>query len=477
MFKDILRYLPSRLVPAIIAFFLNVFVFSRILRPSEYGYYMLVLTVTGIAGAVLFKWIEESGLRYFVNLDRKQKNLFLSTHLMFIIMVGLAVVASVLVMGDLLADFVDVNFLGLLKIGVWLIVVKSLFDFFMAISRASFKKIKYSLYSVCLALGKLLMAVLVLYYTDLRVNGLIASLIVLYSVLVVLETRNHLGHRLLKPRFSLRLLKGSWKFGFPLTGVLILGLLLAAVDQFFIVHFLGARELGVYSLGYKISEMGIQNVYMVLMLPAYPVIVKKFEREGSFSAGRSIKGYMEWYLLLLAPLVFGLWGISKEFCELFLGSQYFATHTVVGLIASGIFLLGLSQYVLRAFLLLEKTKEIFYFLSVSLVANVLLNIILIPAYGIIGAALATFISYLVYITASYLMIKRGGKFPLSIPWDTFLKALVASGCMLVFLVWLPDSETMIVFLLKIGGAGGVYFLVLIIIRERNLRAFFKKTGA
>jgi O-antigen/teichoic acid export membrane protein len=289
----------------------------------------------------------------------------------------------------------------------------------------------------------------------------------------VIELLSYLKGRTIKPVISFSLVRVSIKFGLPLTGVFIMSLLLAVIDKFCIVQFLGPHDLGIYSLGYKISEMSIQNIFMVLLLPAYPAIIKTFENEGKSAAGKSLKNYISIYFVFLVPVLMILWGMAKEFCLVFLGDKYQGCYVILGLIAAGIFILGLSHYVVKVFLLIENSKKIFYFLLISVIINIILNIILIPNFGIKGAAYSTLISYFCYLSISYIVIKKEKKFPIEFPWLTLFKTIIAAGVMLIVIILLPAVDDVWGFGLKAGVCVVIYLSLLALFKEGNISGFFQ----
>ena len=50
--------------------------------------------------------------------------------------------------------------------------------------------------------------------------------------------------------------------------------------------------------------------------------------------------------------------------------------------------------------IMEKTKNLMYLIILSGIANIIFNILLIPYFALLGAALATLFSYLLYLVFS-----------------------------------------------------------------------------
>ena len=64
LFKDITKYLPSYIVPAIVGI-IAIPVITRLFPPTDYGNYVLVLATVSILSAVATAWLSASVIRFF----------------------------------------------------------------------------------------------------------------------------------------------------------------------------------------------------------------------------------------------------------------------------------------------------------------------------------------------------------------------------------------------------------------------------
>ena len=73
LIKDSLLYVPSKAVPAVMGF-ASVVMFTRLLSPEEYGWYVLTITTVAIVSLIGFGWLNQSALRFFEE-SRKKNNI------------------------------------------------------------------------------------------------------------------------------------------------------------------------------------------------------------------------------------------------------------------------------------------------------------------------------------------------------------------------------------------------------------------
>jgi len=197
----------------------------------------------------------------------------------------------------------------------------------------------------------------------------------------------------------------EWKFSFPIAKTLLKQgslLLFSAVayfiymkiDQVMIQQFLTERDVGLYAAAVRLSEAWYV-VPGVLSVAFFPVIVK-FKMDGDSDGYKRVMlqvyGAFTWISVFVAILVTLFSGFLVE---TIFGDSYIAAAKVLAVhFWSGIFVGFLvfsgKWYVNEGwlnFLLLRNVA--------GAIVNIVLNLMWIPRYGIVGAAVATLISYFV----------------------------------------------------------------------------------
>jgi len=196
------------------------------------------------------------------------------------------------------------------------------------------------------------------------------------------------------------LLKDSWPL--ILSGMAIM--LYMRIDQVMIGHMLGQFELGIYSAAVKLSEAWY-FMPIIITSSVFPAIInaRKKSKELYIKRMQILYDSFTWFTILVAVIVTLL---SPFIINILYGQEYARASTVLSiLIFSGIFtFLGVAS---SNYLIAENlTKISFYITTIGVVINILLNIMLIPLYGINGAAVATLISYSFAAYISNLFFKK-----------------------------------------------------------------------
>jgi O-antigen/teichoic acid export membrane protein len=193
------------------------------------------------------------------------------------------------------------------------------------------------------------------------------------------------------PNYSVikRVLKDGW----PALLAAYAGIIYMQIDQVMIGGMLGHKELGIYSVATRLS-MFWYFIPMIIVTSIMPAIVKA----RSYNKEQFLEKIQRLHDLLFL-LALGIAIITTIFSEdliiILYGNEYARAASVLDLhIWAGIFVFlgtaGAKWYMVENLLMLSLGRHI-----IGMITNVMLNIYLIPEYGIRGAAIATLVSYMI----------------------------------------------------------------------------------
>lgn len=170
-------------------------------------------------------------------------------------------------------------------------------------------------------------------------------------------------------------------------------------------------------------------------------------------------GYLLKYFLMLAiPSVFGLSVLAQPLLHSLTTLEFVATGSlVVPFIAVSYLLQGVNVIFLQVYILAKETRIIGILWGGAALLNVVLNIIFVPIFGVLAAAVTTLISYALVTVVVVSVSTRHLEF--HIDWAFIAKSVVASVLMSL-VVW-RLSPVGIVNIFMVAGLGAVvYFIVL-----------------
>jgi O-antigen/teichoic acid export membrane protein len=125
--------------------------------------------------------------------------------------------------------------------------------------------------------------------------------------------------------------------------------------------------------------------------------------------------------------VVGLWLLAEYLIRFFAAAEYRDAYKVVGLVAAGVTLYALYMVMVVVLGRTGRTEFNLPAALAALVSNVALNLILVPALGIVGAGLALVGSYLVVVALMYFFTER--LFPVPYEWSRLARILFVAAAL------------------------------------------------
>ncbi|NCD10916.1 MAG: flippase [Epsilonproteobacteria bacterium] len=192
-----------------------------------------------------------------------------------------------------------------------------------------------------------------------------------------------------KRETAVSLLKDSWPL--ILSGIVIS--IYMKIDQVMIQEMMGSEAVGQYAAAVRISEAWY-FIPMVIASSLFPAIInaKKQSEELYYARLQKLYDLMVWMAIAIAlPMTF----LSDWVVNLLYGEQYSEAGSVLMIhIWAGVFV-ALGVVTGKVVIVNNKQLNGMYCTGIGATSNVLLNFLLIPKYGIQGAAVATMLSQII----------------------------------------------------------------------------------
>lgn len=228
-----------------------------------------------------------------------------------------------------------------------------------------------------------------------------------------------------QPRFVL----GSYRFGIRVFLSSLLIMLLIRADIVLIKHFLGFREVGIYAIGGHIVDMlqAASNVAGGLLF------VKLSDTADDRAKWVLMKKMLMLFFVFLTLTNLGFALLGKWVLQTLYGTDFVPAYGVYLWLIPASY--GLSFGSLFNNYLNSKGFPVatIFIAGLALMVNIGLNLLLIPVWGIYGAALATDIAYLLWfvLIISYEQRSSGGRMlPCLVPartdWRDFSRELLSA---------------------------------------------------
>jgi O-antigen/teichoic acid export membrane protein len=227
--------------------------------------------------------------------------------------------------------------------------------------------------------------------------------------------------RRLSLRFDRELLRRLLRFGLPTMPAEASLYLLNFVDRIIIVRTVGLAEAGLYSLAVKFAQA--VNVLVRGFQLAWPPLAYSIRDDGE--ARRAYATVVTLFVAGCAFVVTGMWLFSRWIVRALAAPEFFGSYKAIGLIATAVTLYALYMVLVVILGRTGRTEFNFPAAIAALVANVVLNLILVPPLGIVGAGLALVASYVVVLALMYGFTQR--LFPVPYQWGRLGRVVLTSS--------------------------------------------------
>lgn len=245
------------------------------------------------------------------------------------------------------------------------------------------------------------------------------------------------------------------------------------MDKIMIGYMSNMKEVGFYENAEKIIKM-IQSLIVAVGTVMLPRMTALFSQSKNKQGSKYFDTFMEVVLIYVCGAIFGILAISNEFCTFYFGPGFEKTAYLLNILVVTVLFFGAGN-VLRTQLLIPLKKDGIYIKSSVLgaVLNLVVNWILIPKFGSVGASLATILAEVVVCAYQFISVRK------EVPVGKYIaQTLIYVGCggvMYLFLWYLPHTGNGILSLLKQVVLGCAVYLVLVaivIVIKRKLQTIF-----
>ena len=438
---------------------------------QDYGTYAQIMVTIGLVPSIAMLGLSFTIVRFLPSLKKREEiqEVFYSIFFMVLFTEGIAAFL-IYVFSGLIAFYLFDNNIVVVKILSILIFVQGLNDFLTDYLRA---KQLIKTYSIISLINTIIQILLISFFV-LRGYGILGATIgLLITSLVILLILSYiiilnLGIRL--PRFTN--LRTYLNFGIPTVPANLSNWIVNSSDRYVIGILLGTAYVGYYSPGYALgTTIGMFTAPFAFILPA--ALSEYYDNKKIEEVNKILSYSFKYFLMFSIPATFGLSLLSKSILSI-LSTPKIASEgfIITPLVAISTLLFGAYAIICQILILEKKTKIAGIVWIIAAILNLGLNFVLIPYFGIAGAAITTLFAFMFSfaITAYYSL--KASKFDLKIPF--FLKSIFASIIMSLVIVEVHPTDLFNI-LITICICAIVYFVVLFLLKgfEKEEFEFFK----
>jgi len=392
-----------RFINPIISLFL-ITAIARYLRVEGMGEYSIIMTYLSIAAMISLLGLNDFIIREFSKKREQGREYILSVYL-------IGVLSSIIMTIFLICFILLLNYPGIIKKGTFLasfsLIPTTLIDFSASICTAYERM---GLTSLIFLFGNLSKVIISVYFLKIGFGLLSLMTVVVLTQCLTLLLAIILAKTCVK-KIDFKINLTYCKKVFDVMPVFILisivSILYWKIDILLLSKIKKVADVGLYSAAYKIMDI-CKYLPQSFAIAIFPVI--SIASDSNNEELKSIcKSAIKYLLIIILPIIIFISVFAKDITKILYGNDFLTSSTVLQIVIWT--LLPYSSVMILAYVLISYNKQKLELKAniIGLITNIILNTILIPKFGIFGAALATFLSSLIFLIVRYLFIIKNIK--------------------------------------------------------------------
>ena len=376
-------------------------IYVRYLSQEEYGALSLLIAFGAILAIVMNLSVNRSVERFYVEYKDVERKQFLGSSMLFVIIysaiIGLFLTLSANKLSFIIFKQYIPSYVYCFKLLVWITFFLMFSQFLSSLYVIKEKSTSYALLRIT---NFVILVTSVLYFLIVLKRGLpgiLEGMVISSAIMSLVYSAFILPDISLKFNFSY--VKKFLHYSLPLVPYRLFIILIAYIDRFYINSYLSLDDVGLYSVGVRLSmamEVLVSS-FAIAWIPFYYNRVKNEDSSAIF--GRLVTLWAA--VLVFVGLCVSLF--SKELVTIFTTKAYYSAHTIMPVFVVGYLFLGFFNIQLAALLYSKKTKVMPLVSGLACIINFGFLAWLTPRFGILGPALSKTVAYFAMWVFAYVV--------------------------------------------------------------------------
>lgn len=435
--------------------------YTAYLTPEDYGIISLA-TVTG----TIFMIISTAGLRgavlkFYYEFDQEiQRRRFYGTLWLFYLLIPGLLLFIFELKGDIIFGKIlpSVAYHPYIRLALWIFYVKALFvEMPLEIFKAKSEATKHTLIKVGIFFSSTILTIWFVVFWGQGAKGLLVAKLLGYLLITVAII--YYLYKFIRVSFEWSYLKKALLYSLPMVPHFLSHWILSSSDRLVLEHFVELNKVGVYNVGYTIGS-GMSMIAIAgnnAIIPMYG----KLDLNNKLDIKKVVKT-ATYYITTITGIALIIVLFAEDFILLTIPKSYHGAIEVIPWVVLGYVFMGLYFTQINLLTItLGKTNVVGISTAVAAIANLGLNILLIPHLGMIGAALTTAVTYLLLFIGMNYFSRQA--YPIPFEYIRMFKVIFAAFLTFIGSDLLIPAEVYISIPLKIVSL--IFFVITLYIMQ------------
>ena len=429
IFRDMVKYSPSKII-GMLGNAIIVPVYTSLLSPEQYGLYSLSIALLSFLCIIFSDWVGLSGLRFFRHHQiMKDMPKYLTTLVTILITNIFLMFVVAFIFRNNFYEFFKIPVKYFLAILV-LIIPVAIRALLFQLLRAQLKSMSFTLSTIINQFLTILLSVFFIIFFNLGAMALLLGMgvsISLIDLLLIYQSNILSWFKLQKIEWHSVL--PIFKYGIPIAATSLSAWIINQSNKFIMNSIHGFSQVGIVGVAYGLTLPLLMTIFSIITVAAIPRIINMYEEK--IDVRPIISRFTGYFILIALPVITVITLYSADYVHMLSSNDKFQdAFKLVPYFAFGTFFMAITDYTTLQYHLANKTYIDFIIKLTSGIAGVILNILLIPDFGLIGVGIATLGANLLYFLLSIIIVIPGlGLMYPSLAMKRILLAFIPFGIM------------------------------------------------
>ncbi|EJS60877.1 hypothetical protein ICG_00322 [Bacillus cereus BAG1X1-3] len=443
--SGLLKFAIGPLGGALIGF-LTVPITTWLVAPEEFGKSTMFMLVQTLTTSFLYLGMDHAYAREYNEYQDKHKVLFNALALPLVL--ACIISLSSLIFADSVAKLIfetDLNIIVYIY-ALWVPFV-AIENLLLLNIRMKEKGLAFSTFNIFLRLNIMILTIVFLTaWSKSYVSIVLATVLgqIVVDIILIIYSRKELVFK--RSYFDKELTKRMLKFGLPWIPATIIGWVLTASDRIFLERYTNYEQVGIYFAAMKI--IGVLGIIQSIFISYWSPVSYRWQKEGVENEKFTIVSQS--LMFLMALLFLGVL-LFKDLFIAILSPEYSKAAIIVPFLLFYPIMNTVSNTTALGIPFSRKTHYNIWISTVAAISNVILNILLVPKLGAVGAAIATGVSYIIFFWIRTLISRKlWYNFDLKYYFVTILILLIGATANVMFdNLWIYLINIILIFMILI----------------------------
>ncbi|MBI5060813.1 MAG: flippase [Candidatus Aenigmarchaeota archaeon] len=378
---------------------------SRTMSVADFGLFYGVLAFTGIFSVFFEIGLKEGLIKYIPAFRVDNDNNKVKSIVSFVLLVHILLASILIIIFVFLSDYIAVAYFHntsaaiVLKIigisGALFIFIRDATSIFSGLGRVKMLSYVSPFNSIAFLVFILLASVSLTGVSYAYLLSVVITIAVFYAIIFRMPffTKG-------KQNTDKEMIKQLMFFSIPLFMVGFLDSLTSQMDTLVLTYFRSLEEVGYYQVALPTSRL-LLVFYSAIVLVIFPIFSEMWAKKDKNGISSTMSMILKYMLIVILPFVMLAIAFPNEIIRMLFGVKYLPAAPALQILSFSVVFLTLNSVMSILFVSMGKIKLYAKIMVFVFIANLAMNIALVPSFGIIGAAVATtlslFFAFLVYL--------------------------------------------------------------------------------